>query len=113
MAKKKASEPEEGHSWLEKYKVEDWENFEPVLDRLSTERRVLGHISDEDHVGRGPRNTVDRLAQELAEDPNTAVEYDEQGAVQGYLDTLEEEGLVEQTNGVYSLTELGFTELAN
>ena len=112
MAKKKASEPEEGHSWLEKYRLDD-PDFEPVLDRLSTERRVLGHISDEDHVGRGPRNTAERLAQELAEDPNTAVEYDELGAVQGYLDTLEEEGLVEQSDGVYSLTELGFTELAN
>jgi hypothetical protein len=113
MAKAKASEPEEGHSWLEQYRLDD-PDFEPVLDRLSTERRVLGHITDEDHMGRGPRNTTERLALELAEDPNSAVEFDEEGAVQDMLDTLVEAGLIEQRDdGTYALTELGFTELAN
>jgi hypothetical protein len=45
---------------------------------------VLGHITDEDHVGRGPRNTGDRLHQELAENPYT--EFGENDDVQGYLD---------------------------
>jgi hypothetical protein len=112
MAESGADEPQ-GESWLAQYRVEDWENFEPTLDRLSTERRVLGMITDEDHVGRGPRNTLDRLAVELAEDPNVAVESNEHDAVQGHLDTLEEAGLVQQTDGVYSLTEAGFVELAN
>lgn len=107
----KASEPEEGTSWLAQYVVED---YEPVLDRLGTERRVLGQISDEDHVGRGPRNTVERLSLELAEDPYTAVEYDEQDEVQRLLDTLEEAGLIEKReDDTYGLTEAGFVELAN
>lgn len=116
MAKKTPeSEPEpeeQTEGWLAKYKLDD-PDFEPVLDRLGTERRVLGQITDEDHVGRGPRNTAERLAEELAEDPYTAVEHNEQDVVQGHLDTLEEAGLVEQTDGVYSLTDAGFTELAN
>jgi hypothetical protein len=113
MAKKASPEPEP-EGWLAKYRVEDPENFEPVLDRTGTERRVLGHISDEEHVGRGPRNTAERLAQELAEDPGTAIEFDELTVVQGHLDTLVGAGLIEQRDdGTYALTELGFTELAN
>jgi hypothetical protein len=100
----------EKESWLAQYRVDD---YEPVLDRLSTERRVLGHITDEDHAGRGPRNTAERLALELAEDPHTAVEHDEQEIIQGYLDELEDADLIEQTDGVYSLTDAGLTELAN
>lgn len=108
---KKAPEPEEGTSWTAKYVVED---YEPHFDRLGTERRVLGHITDEDHVGRGPRNTPERLALELAEDPYTAIEFDELGVVQGHLDALEEAGLVEKReDGTYGVTEAGLTELVN
>ena len=111
MAKK--PQPEEGHAWLEQYRLDD-PDFKPVLDRLSTERRVLGHISDEDHMGRGPRNTAERLALELAEDPHTAVEFDEEAVVQGHLDTLVDAGLIElRDDDTYALTEAGFTELAN
>jgi hypothetical protein len=94
------------------YVVEDYESFVPVLDRLSTERRVLGFITDEDHMGRGPRNTVGRLSFELELDEFTdhAGDLDE---MRGFLDTLEAVGLVEQAGGVYSLTDLGLTELAN
>jgi hypothetical protein len=103
---------EEGTVWLKKYVVEDWESFEPVLDRLSIQRRVLGFITDEDHLSRGPRNTVERLALELEEDEftNYAGNFEQ---MQGYLDELEEAGLVQQADGVYTLTDLGFTELAN
>jgi DNA-binding transcriptional ArsR family regulator len=111
MAKKSDPPPEEGQSWLARYVVED---YEPVLDRLGTERRVLGHISDEDHVGRGPRNTVARLAQELAEDPNTAVEFDEDDVIQEHLNTLEEAGLIERRkDATYGITDAGYTEMAN
>ena len=105
---------EEGQVWLAQYVVEDYENFEPKLDRLGTERRVLGQITDDDHVGRGPRNTVERLAIELAEDPFTAIEFNEADVVQGHLDTLEDAGLIEKRDdGSYGLTEAGFVELAN
>jgi hypothetical protein len=100
-------------SWLAQYRVEDYENYEPVLDRVSTERRVLGFITDEDHAGRGPRNTVERLSFELEMDEYTqfAGNFDQ---MQGYLDTLENEKLVaHDEDGVYSLTEAGFVELAN
>ncbi len=88
------------------------EDYEPHFDRLSVERRVLGHVTEDDHVGRGPRNTIDRLRLELEEDPNTryggSVEQ-----LQDYLDALEEAGLVEQADGVYAVTEAGRVELAN
>lgn len=108
MAKKKESE--EGTVWLQKYVVED---FEPVLDRLGTERRVLGFITDEEHAGRGPRNTVERLSFELQQDEFTqyAGNFDQ---MQAYLDGLEEAGLVEKrADDTYALTDLGYTELAN
>jgi hypothetical protein len=112
MAKKQAEEP--GEPWTAQYRVPDDEVYEPVLDRLGTERRVLGHITDMDHAGRGPRNTAERLALELAEDPNTAIEYDEQDAVQGHLDALEEAGLVEKRDDdTYAITDAGFVELVN
>lgn len=108
MAKKT---PEEGTTWTQKYVVED---YEPHFDRLGTERRVLGQITDDDHVGRGPRNTVERLSVELAEDPYTAIEFNEEDAVQGHLDALEEAGLVEKReDGTYGVTEAGLTELVN
>lgn len=108
-----AENTEEGASWLAKYVVEDYENYEPVFDRLSTERRVLGFITDEDHAGRGPRNTVERLSFELSQDEFTryAGNFEQ---MQGYLDHLAERGLVTRDeNGVYSITEAGFVELAN
>ena len=112
MAKKKTPELEEGHSWLERYRLDD-PDFKPVLDRFSVERRVLGHVSDEDHMGRGPRNTVERLALELSEDPYAkyAGNFDQ---MQAYLDDIEEAGLIEKRDDdTYALTEAGFTELAN
>ena len=83
-----------------------------MFARLSTERRVLGFITDEDHAGRGPRNTVERLSFELAQDEYThyAGNFDQ---MQGYLDALEEAGLAEQTDGVYAVTEAGRVELVN
>ena len=105
MAKDKPS------NWMAKYRLDE---YEPAFEREGTTRRVLGHISDEDHVGRGPRNTAERLAQELAEDPNTAIEFDEQDVVQGHLDDLVAEGLIEvRDDGTYGVTDAGYTELAN
>jgi DNA-binding PadR family transcriptional regulator len=73
---------------------------------------VLGHITDEDHVGRGPRNTAERLAQELDEDPFTDFAEDT-AAMQELLDDLEASGLVSQDDGVYTVTDAGHAELAN
>jgi hypothetical protein len=101
------------------------EGYDPHFARDSVQRRVLAYITDDDHVGRGPRNTADRLAQELDEDPNTPfvlegfddpatgepVEGDD---VQGYLDELVEAGLVEaRDDGTYGVTEPGRIELVN
>lgn len=97
-----------GTTWTQKYQRDD---YEPNFDPLGTERRVLGFITQEDHAGRGPRNTVDRLAYELAEDEYTAVEWNETDVVQAHLDALEEAGLVEQNDGVYAVTEAGLIEL--
>jgi winged helix-turn-helix protein len=85
------------------------EPYEPKFDRLGTHRRVLGHVTDEDHVGRGPRNTAARLNQELAEDPYT--EFDRDDDVQEYLDDLEANGLISQQEGTYKVTEAGQYEL--
>jgi hypothetical protein len=98
-------------NWLAKYQVE---GYEPVLDRLSVERRVLGHITDEHHAGRGPRNTFARLDQELGEDPHTDYEEGNVDRLDAMLAELIDEGLVEERdNGTYGLTDAGFTELAN
>lgn len=88
------------------------EGYEPKFDRLGTQRRVLAFITDEDHMGRGPRNTVERLSLDVSEDPYTryAGNFDQ---MQGYLQELEEAGLVAQTDGVYSVTDAGMTELVN
>ena len=89
------------------------EDYEPSFDRTSTERRVLGHITDDDHVGRGPRNTIDRLRLELEEDPHTRYGGNVE-QLQGYLDALEQEGLVEhREDGTYVVTDAGRTELGN
>lgn len=90
------------------------EDYEPHFERTGTTRRVLGHITDEDHVGRGPRNTTARLAQELAEDPYTAISDGQDDQVQAHLDDLEGAGLVEvRDDGTYEVTEAGRVELAN
>jgi hypothetical protein len=86
--------------------------YEPKFDRLGTHRRVLGHITDLDHVGRGPRNTPDRLDTELAEDPNT--NFNEGDNSQEYLDDLEANGLVQKRDdGTYALTDAGTYELSH
>ena len=106
----KSKKPEEGTSWLAAYVVED---YEPVLDRLGTERRVLGFITDEEHAGRGPRNSVERLSFELEQDEFTRYSGNFE-QMQGYLDTIEEAGLIEKRDDdTYALTEAGLTELAN
>jgi hypothetical protein len=89
------------------------EDYEPNFDRASVQRRVLGHITDENHVGRGPRNTADRLSQELDEDPNSSFVADEDD-MQAILDELEDAGLVAaRDDGTYEVTEPGRIELAN
>lgn len=107
------------------------EDYEPHFDRSGTTRRVLGHITDEDHVGRGPRNTTERLAVELAEDPNTRIfpastagdatdehegieAYDPATVVQEHLDELLAAGLIAaRDDGAYEVTEAGRVELVN
>lgn len=92
------------------------EDYEPHFDRSGTARRVLGHITDEDHVGRGPRNTLDRLHQELAEDPHTRIEGDAAGAqrVDELLGELIAAGLVQpRDDGTLEVTEDGRVELVN
>lgn len=90
----------------------DAEEYEPKFDKLGTHRRVLGHITDLDHVGRGPRNTADRLTQELAEDPYT--KFEEGDNVQEYLDDLEASGLVQKNeDGTYGVTDAGTYELTH
>lgn len=109
-------------------------DYDPRVPRESIERRVLGHISDEQHVGRGPRNTIPRLALELAEDPATmgvgqVVDVGVQGeppkwrwvSHEGDIDridamvrTLVKVGLVERRgDGTLAVTEAGRVELAN
>lgn len=88
-------------------------DYDPKFDRMGVTRRVLGHITDEDHVGRGPRNEAARLAVELSEDPNTPGAFDVE-AIQEHLDKLEEAGLVKQrATGAYSVTRAGTVELVN
>ena len=88
------------------------EGYEPKFPRESMQRRALGHVTDEDHLGRGPRNTAARLQQELVEDVNSPFEDDDD--VQELLDDLEASGLVQQDDdGVYRVTDAGQVELAN
>lgn len=88
------------------------EDYEPHFDRVGTHRRVLGFISDEEHLGR-PRNTLDVLAEDLADDPNTAIGHEQQDVVAKHLEALEAAGLVSQKDGVYKVTKAGRVELAN
>lgn len=105
------------------------ENLPPVkFDRLSVERRVLGHITDEvdrDHLG--PRNTLAALTHALMNDRHTThpagenARLDVSGSVAeiaqtilGHLDALKDAGLVVQReDGSYKLTKAGHTELAS
>jgi hypothetical protein len=100
------------------------EDYEPFFPRDGSTRRVLMHITDEDHVGRGPRNTVDRLAVELFEDPHSpGFKTVDVALVQQHLDTLANArrgtldpvvALVEKRkDGTYGVTDAGRVELAN
>jgi hypothetical protein len=100
-----ASEPAEGHP-------DHVEGYEPHFDPEGTTRRVLGFISDDLHLGR-PRNTLAVLAEDLADDPNSVVEHNEDEAIQTHLDKLVDAGLVEESDGIYSVTQAGRVELAN
>lgn len=102
---------------------------EVVFDRLSIERRVLGHITDEvDFSPLGPRNTLAALTQALMTDRHTTnpppgqPRLDVDGltvaevaqAILEHLDRLVDAGLVEQlADESYVLTEDGVRELAS
>jgi hypothetical protein len=88
------------------------EGYEPKFARESMQRRALGHVTDDDHLGRGPRNNAARLQQELVEDGNSP--FDDDDDVQELLDDLEASGLVTRSDdGIYSVTDAGRVELAN
>lgn len=87
--------------------------YEPIFDRDGTTRRVLGHVTDEEHLGRGPRNTHARLVQELAEDPHTIYMGDEQ-EMHEYIVDLLDAGLLEQRgDGTLHVTDAGRYELTH
>jgi hypothetical protein len=87
------------------------DEYEPHFERLGTIRRVLGFISDEDHLGR-PRNTVDVLQEDLVDDPNTAFTDDDD--VREHLDELQAHGFVElRDDGTYAITPAGLMELTD
>ena len=77
---------------------------------------MLAYVTDEDHFGRGPRNTAERRRlQELDEDPFSAFSLHTHD-VQDYLDELEEAGLVragEDGRPSTAVTEAGQVELSN
>jgi len=94
--------------------------------RTSVERRVLGHVTDEvDLTALGPRNTLAALTYALVRDRNTThpagenAKLDTDGAttaqsaqlVLEHLQRLEDEGLVEEDAGHYTVTDAGWTEL--
>jgi hypothetical protein len=89
------------------------EDYEPHFNRLGIHRRVLGHITDSEHVGRGPRNTLDRLVVEVAEDPFS--NYDgNRNEMAHFLDELTKAGLIGQrADETYMITAAGRVELAN
>lgn len=85
------------------------EEYVPHFDRLGTTRRVLGHVTDEPHFG-FPRNTVERLQIELAEDPHT--EFEAGDDVQPHLAALVDAKLLKQReDGSFEVTDAGRTEL--
>lgn len=89
------------------------DDYAPKFDRLSTERRVLGFVTTEvDIDALGPRNTFHALQVGLTADDNTAYTgHDEQ--LQSYLGSLIEAGLLSEADGVYTVTDAGWTELVN
>lgn len=89
--------------------------YEPHFDRMGLTRRVLGFVTDEDHLGLGPRNTHDLIARDMAGDVNSPqVTWDDSSRVQPALDKLVEAGLLEQReDGSYAVTEAGRVELRN
>lgn len=90
------------------------DDYEPRFDRVGTTRRVLGHVTDEDHAGRGPRNTLDRLVVELAEDPHTDIGPDAPDDVRHHLDLLVDAGLlVQRPDNTYEVTDDGMYELTH
>lgn len=102
---------------------------EVAFDRLSVERRVLGHITEDvDQSWIGPRNTLAALTQALMTDRHTTSpppglpRLDVDGVsvaevaqtVLEHLERLVDAGLVEQhADGSYALTDAGVHELAN
>lgn len=87
-------------------------NYEPRFPRISTTRRVLGHITEElDRTDLGPRNTLPALTFALIADDHTDIHYPEQ--VPPFLDDLVEAGLASELDGVYTVTEAGQRELMN
>jgi hypothetical protein len=89
------------------------DDYELKFEREGTTRRVLGHVTDEDHIGRGPRNTHARLVQELAEDPHTIYTGDED-EMREYILALVKAGLLDQhDDGTLHVTDQGRNELAH
>lgn len=89
------------------------EDYEPHFERNGTTRRVLVFMTDEEHMGR-PRNTAEVIAEDMADDPNSAVESNETAAIQKHLDQLAAAGLAEEReDGTWAVTEAGEVELAN
>lgn len=92
------------------------DDYEPKFDRLSTARRVLGFVTDEEHLDHGQRNTVENVARELADDPNTPkIRADgDLDAVQGHVDSLVSVGLLDvREDGTLAVTLAGHVELRN
>jgi hypothetical protein len=89
------------------------EDYDPHFERTGTTRRVLAFMTDEEHMGR-PRNTAAVIAEDMADDPNSAVEQGEEAAIQKHLDQLAAAGLAEQRDdGTWAVTEAGEVELEN
>lgn len=105
-------------------------DYPPVkVDRLSIERRVLGHITDEvEHSAIGSRNTLAALTYSISRDLNTTNPKDPtlprlstEGGLGGiaqriaeHIETLVGHGLVEKRDdGSYALTDAGHKELSS
>jgi hypothetical protein len=91
------------------------EDYEPVFDRDSFERRVLAFVTDEEDataspIGAVPRNSIPAVAHAMRRDHPDLGEQD----VEAALAKLVDGGLVEQRDdGTYGLTEDGFVERKN